>query len=106
MINEAVKGNVSFLMIIAGRKKKEEISASLCEEGAHCLHVSYGKGSVKSSYILDVLGLVYEENKAVITCLLKNDRLDSVFNMLNEKYDFDKPNTGIAFTIPVESIAF
>ena len=106
MINEAVKGSVSFLMIIAERKQREKLIASLYEEGAHCLHISYGKGSVESSYIMDVLGLVHEENKAIITCIFKNDRLDSVFEMLNEKYDFNKPNTGIAYTIPVETVAF
>ena len=47
-----------------------------------------------------------EENKVVITCLLTRGQSDAVLRMLVEKFDFDKPNTGVAFTVPVDRMPF
>ena len=53
-----------------------------------------------------MFGLVPEENKVVITCLLPSEKSDALLDMLVEKFNFDKPNTGIAFTIPVEKLSY
>ncbi|NLL78033.1 MAG: hypothetical protein GX235_12460 [Clostridiales bacterium] len=92
---------MEFFTIIAGRKLKDSLIESLSEEGGRLITVMYGKGSVKSDYLRDMFGLVPEENKVVITCLLPLQKTDAVSDMLVKKFHFDKPNTGIAFTIPI-----
>lgn len=105
MVND-VSCCIRFMTVIAGRKHKEALLDALFAHGGRLLNLVYGKGSVTSSYIKEMLGLVLEENKVIITCLIPGDKADDVFNMLAVKFHFDKPNTGIAFTIPVEKLSF
>ena len=79
---------------------------ALTETGGRMTNVMYGKGSVKASYVMDAFGFVPEENKVVITCLIPEKKTDCIIEMLDERFDFDKPNTGIAFTIPVDRLSF
>jgi len=97
---------LDFLTVIAGRKLKDALLDALSEAGGRLLTAVYGKGSVKSDYLRDMLGLVPEENKIVISCLLPAKKAEDVLNMLAVKFHFDQPNTGIAFTIPVEKTSF
>lgn len=97
---------IKFLTLIAGRKHKDALLDALFKAGGRLINIVYGRGSVKSSYIKDMLGLVPEENKVVITCLLPGEKSDAVLDMLVREFNFDKPNTGIAFTIPVEKLSF
>lgn len=96
---------IEFLTLIAGRKHKAALLDALSEAGGHLINVVYGKGSLKAGYLRDMLGLVPEENKVVITCLLPCDKTEAVLDMLVKKFNFNKPNTGIAFTIPVEKLS-
>ena len=96
---------IKYLILIAGRKHKTALLNALSKSGGKLIEVVYGKGSVKSNYLSDMFGLVHEENKILVTCLLPGDKVKAVFDMLIEKFDFDKPNTGIAFTIAVEALA-
>jgi len=96
---------IEFLTLIAGRKNKCALLKALWEAGGRLINVVYGKGSVKSSYLRDMLGLVPEENKVVITCLVPAEKTSAVLEMLVKKFSFDQPNTGIAFTISVEKLS-
>ncbi|SHI07854.1 nitrogen regulatory protein P-II family [Sporobacter termitidis DSM 10068] len=97
---------IELLTIIAGRKSKNALLDALTEAGGRLINLVYGKGSVKSSYLRDMFGLVPEENKVVITCLLPEEKSDAILDMLVRKFNFDKPNTGIAFTTPVERLSY
>ena len=52
-----------------------------------------------------MLGLMPEEKKIVITSLLTSAASKTVLKLLETDFDFDKPNTGIAFTVPVETVS-
>ena len=97
---------IVFLMLIIARKQKDDVLCALSELGAKVINTSYGKGTVKAGYLENVFGLIPEENKAVITSLLSRETSNAVFKILVEKFDFEKPNTGIAFTIPVDRLSF
>lgn len=97
--------DIVYLIIIVGRKKAKPLLASVTEYGGRGMHTLYGKGSVNASYLQQALGLVPEDNKMVITCLLPKEKSDAMLKMLINKYDFNKPNTGIAFTIPIEVLS-
>lgn len=98
-------GKVVYLTLIAGRKQQEALLHELSKSGLKLTSLTYGKGTVKASYLKDALGLNPEENKVVITGLLPQEKIDTLFNMLVERFHFDKPNTGIAYTIPIEKLS-
>ena len=95
-----------FLVIIAGRKRKDDLLKALCKAGGHFITIYYGKGSVKAGFLLDAFGLVAEENKVIITCLCMHNEAEAIFDMLVKDFKFTKPNTGIAYTIPVSMLAY
>lgn len=97
---------IEFLTLITGRKQRAALVHALSEAGGRLIKIVYGKGSAQSNYLLDMFGLVPEENKVVITCLLPRDKAEAVLQMLIDQFHFDQPNTGIAFTIPVEKLSF
>ena len=98
--------NINFLTLIAGRNQKEVLLTALANHGARLINTLYGKGSVKAGFLRDMLGLVPEENKVLITCLISDEKSAAIFKMLTEDFHFDKPNTGIAFTIPIDKLSF
>lgn len=99
------KYGVDYLTLIVGRKYKDEILRFLLEAGCHLIDVVYAKGSVQSGYFRDMLGLVPEEKKVMITCIIAGDLSGQLLEQLVTKYNFDKPNTGIAFTVPVDKLS-
>ena len=105
-MHEINSKQITQMMLIAGRKRYDELLGAMSDMGARVINTIYGKGSVKASYMMDAFGLVPEENKVVITCLIPSDKLDAMFDMLDERFEFNKPNTGIAFTIPVEKLSY
>ena len=101
------KGNIAYLMVISGRKQKDDLLKFLTEMGATVVNISYGKGSVKSSSPLtEVFGFVPEEDKVILTGLISHDKANDVINMLEKVFDFNKANTGIAFSVSVDCLSF
>jgi len=96
---------IEFFVVIAGRKQKFALLEALSASGARLMHVAYGRGSIHASHLKEMLGLVPEEQKVLITCLLPRDNMDGALDMLVKQFHFDKPNTGIAFSIPIERLA-
>jgi len=97
---------LSFLTVIANRKQTDALLFALPESGAHLLHTTYAHGSVSVGTLPSVLGFVPEKEKAIITCLLTHEKSEAVFHLLTEKFHFGQPNTGIAFTMPVEQLSY
>ena len=94
-------------MLISGRNQKEDLLKFLTEMSANVVNITYGEGSVKhNSPLIEIFGFVPEKNKVIITCLLSHDKANEVINMLEKVFDFNKANTGIAFTVNVNGLAF
>ena len=51
---------------------------------------------------MNLFGFIAEEHKVIMNGLLLKEKSDEVLKMLVEKFHFDRPNTGIAFTTPAE----
>lgn len=100
-----IKCGVDYLTLIVGRNQKEEILKLLLGSGCHLIDVVYAKGSVQYGYFKDMLGLVPEEKKVMITCLVAGDKSNLLLEQLVSQFHFDKPNTGIAFVVPVDRIS-
>jgi len=97
---------IVYCTLIAPRRQRDALLAMLCAVGARMVHTQYGRGSVKAGYLQNVLGLVPEEHKVVITCVLTKEKFSAAHKELLEKFHFDRPNTGIAFTIPIDNMSF
>ncbi|MBQ8178712.1 MAG: hypothetical protein IJ033_05955 [Clostridia bacterium] len=94
------------LIVIAPKKKKDKLLTLLNEHGAHSIEIVYAHGSANPSALAAAFGFEVELKKVFISCLVKNSDASQLIDILYEEYDFKKPNTGIAFTIPVEGLAF
>ncbi|GAE88823.1 hypothetical protein [Acetivibrio straminisolvens] len=99
------KFGVDFLTLIADRKYKKEILKLLFDCRCHLIDVIYVKGTVKSEYFRDMLGLVPEEKRVMITGLIAGNLSGQLLEQLVTKLNFEKPNTGIAFVVPVDKLS-
>ena len=100
------KKRIVYVFIITARQKKDVILELLTQQEAQLINTVYAKGSIKANSLLSAFGLVADECKVISTCLLPVERADRLIELLNTEYDFMMPNTGIAFTIPVEGLSY
>jgi len=105
MMNENME-KVVFLTLVVERKQKDAILTALLDAGIHLINIIYGKGTVNENYFMNTFGLVPERNKAVITCVSTYAKANAVLEVMIKKFHFDKPNTGIAFIMPVDRVSF
>lgn len=105
-MSDAHTTSLQYLVIIAGQKKKDKFLSLLGNYGAKQIDTVYGYGSMSPSAIAAAFGLEAEQGKVLISCLVKTEKARELIDVLYRDYHFDKPNTGIAFTVPVEGLAF
>lgn len=98
--------NIEYMVLITGRKQKDALLKRICSIDSRVVNTMYGKGTVKPNYLLDMLGLVPEENKVIMTCILPKEKADAIFDVLLNEFNFGQPNTGIAFTLPIVGMSF
>lgn len=101
-----IMNKIQYFVIIAKKKKKNKFLSLLSDYGAHAIEIVYAHGSVTPSSFAAVFGFEAVQGKVVISCLLKTEKAKELIEVLNDEYKFDKPNTGIAYSIPVEGLAF
>ena len=104
-MNQCAPEHIAFLVIVAGRKQKKALLDILLKMECRIVNTLYGKSSIRAGHLVEMLGFVPEENKVVITCILKKEKVDGILETLQRDFHFDKPNTGIAFTIPISGIS-
>ena len=105
-MNSVHLNSLQHFVIIAEQKKKKKFISLLGNYDAHCIEVIYGHGSMTPNAIAAAFGFEAEQGKVVISCLMKYDKAKKLIEILYNDYKFNKPNTGIAYSIPVEGLAF
>ncbi len=105
-MNDTKIQGLQYLVLITEQKKKNFFLSLLGKNGAHGIEVVYGHGSMSPNALFAAFGLEAELGKAMITCLMKSADAERLIALLRSEHKFDKPNTGIAFTVPVEGLAF
>ncbi len=93
---------LKLLVIVLDRQKVDKAAERVSEYGTSFSHICYGKGTAKND-LLNLLGLG-ETEKGIIFCSVKQSDLEKIFFVLKTEFGFDKPGSGIAFTIPVSSV--
>jgi len=101
-----VINGLQYFVIIAQQRKKNKLLSLLADHGARGVEIVYAQGSMSPSALAAAFGFEAEQNKVMITCLLKYESAKAVMDVLYKDHKFDRPNTGIAFGINVEGLAF
>ncbi|MFA6860140.1 MAG: hypothetical protein WCR30_01975 [Clostridia bacterium] len=99
------KGNGSpleLLITIVERHRGHEVCEILNtnQDVTHINCIGYGTAD---SEIADLFGFGISERDVVLS-LVQSENSVEILKKLNEKFDFNKKNNGISFTIPVNSI--
>ena len=97
---------IVFLTLIAERGKRESLLTVLSESGIHIANTAYGRGFFEAGYLEYTFGLNPENRKTVITCVTTKKKSDALLERLTNEFNFNDPHTGIAFTVPIEKIAY
>ena len=105
-MNDTHTNALQYFVIIAEQKKKDKFLSLLGDHGARGIETVYGHGSMSPSAIAAAFGFEAEQGKVLITCLVKTENAKELIDILYNDYNFKKPNTGIAFTVSVEGMAF
>ena len=105
-MNKEDSDKIVFLTLIAERNKRESLLVALSESGIHLVNTSYGTGFAELGYLEYAFGLNKEQRKTVMTCISTKTKVDILLKRLVDEFNFDEPDTGIAFTIPIEKVAF
>jgi hypothetical protein len=96
----------AFLTIITERKTKDAVLMMLLESDVHIINTVYGKGTADASFLKNTFGLVQDITKVVIICVTAEANAAAVMDLLADRFEFNKPNKGIAFTMPVDNASY
>lgn len=97
---------LQYLVIIADQNKKKKFLSLLDGYDVRGIEIVYAHGSMSPSAVAAAFGFESEQRKVMISCLVKNDKAKELIDILYKDYKFNKPNTGIAFSISIEGMAF
>lgn len=97
--------NIVFLTIVSKQQKRDLLLDALTKAGGLLINVMYGRSSIRADYLKELFCMVEDEDKLVITLILSREQTDQIFELLNNKFHFNQPDTGIAFTVPVEMLS-
>lgn len=90
------------LILITSKNKSEPIINHIAPLHLLGSFKFMGKGTATNE-ILDALGLE-ETNKDVVFSILEDENVQPIFDILEEKFQFTKRGTGVALTVPLNSI--
>jgi len=93
---------IKLLVSIVARGKGSAVSKAAHDLGAMGGAVILGRGTAASD-ILDILGIGGTE-KDVVVCTVFSDEAHEILTKLSDKMNFEKPGSGIAFTLPIQSV--
>lgn len=104
--NDAKKKKIpkklKLLFTIVNRAKGEFYADLIQSFEVNMQMLCLGQGTAKAE-MLHYLGLV-DSDKTVIISIVREDMVEAILTLLNEKFSTIKNGKGIAFTVPVASV--
>jgi len=91
------------LCVIAPRTHGAFYTKAFSELDVSCCFEVYGRG-MATKEIIDILG-ISDNKKTLVVALIKESDLEKVKNMIRNRFNVSNSSRGIAFTIPVDSMA-
>ena len=100
-INESAIKKLKLLFTVVDRSKAEFYMDFISQYEVNCQMVLAGTGTANSQ-IIDMLGLNLQ--KAVILSVVRQDKVDTIMNSLEQKFVRIKNGKGVAFAVPLSSV--
>ena len=100
-VNETAIKKLKLLFTVVERQKVEFYLDFLTQYEVNCQLVVAGKGTATSE-IVDLLGL--NNQKAVLLSVIREDRTDTIMDLLEEKFATIRNGKGVAFAVPMSSV--
>ena len=100
-VNDTAIKKLKLLFTVVDRPKAEFYLDVLSQYEVNCQMVTGGMGTAQSE-LIDMLGL--NIHKAVIVSVVREDRVDGIMKVLEQKFETIKNGKGIAFTVPLSSV--
>jgi hypothetical protein len=95
---------IEILFTIMDSGKGGEVVKSLRECGVTYNLMAVGYGA-SAHNLTDFLGFSSDFDKDIVLSVVTEDRIHEVLSMLHYKFDMDKPDKGIAFTVPISGVS-
>ncbi len=93
---------LKLLITVVDRRKGEYYADLIQSFDVNMQMMCFGRGTAKVE-MLRYLGLA-DSDKTVIFSVVREDKVESIFEELSEKFENIKNGKGIAFTVPMSSV--
>ena len=100
-VNETAIKKLKLLFTVVDRPKAEFYLDVLSQYEVNCQMVTTGRGTAQSE-LIDMLGLNIQ--KAVIVSVVREDRVDEILRVLEQKFATIRKGKGVAFAVPMSSV--
>ena len=100
-VNETAIKKLKLLFTVVDRPKAEFYLDVLSQYEVNCQMVTTGRGTAQSE-LIDMLGLNIQ--KAVIVSVVREDRVDEIMRVLEQKFATIRKGKGVAFAVPMSSV--
>ena len=100
-VNETAIKKLSLLFTVVDRPKAEFYIDVLSQYEVNCQMVAQGKGTAQSD-LIELLGLNIQ--KAVIVSMVREERVDGIMKVLEQKFATIRGGKGVACAVPMSSV--
>ena len=100
-VNESAIKKLKLLFTIVDRPKAEFYLDVLSQYEVNCQIAAHGMGTATSEMV-DLLGL--NPHKAVLVSVVREDLVDTIMKVLEEKFRTIRNGKGVAFAVPMSSV--
>ena len=100
-VNESAIKKLKLLFTIVDRPKAEFYLDVLSQYEVNCQMVAGGLGTATSEMV-DLLGL--NPHKAVLISVVREDLVDTIMKVLEDKFRTIRNGKGVAFAVPMSSV--
>ena len=100
-VNESAIKKLKLLFTVVDRNKAEFYMDVISEFEVNCQMVMGGMGTANSE-LVELLGL--NIHKAVILSVVREDRVEDLMNVLEDKFATIRNGKGISFAVPLSSV--
>ena len=100
-VNDSAIKKLKLLFTVVDRQKSEFYLDVLSQYEINCQLALQGFGTAQTE-LIDMLGL--NNHKAVLVSVVREDMVDTVLQVLEDKFATIKNGKGVAFAVPLSSV--
>ena len=100
-VNENAIKKLKLLFTVVDRPKAEFYMDVLSQYEVNCQMAVQGMGTARSE-LIEMLGLNIQ--KTVLVSVVREDRVEEIMNVLEQKFSAIRGGKGVAFAVPMSSV--